>query len=321
MLITHPTKHSIQDAIKFAFKHLPQDEMLLRQQLIMNLIDSGFIEMEGCFVGVEGELVVGVLISQLRPDGLVMIWHPATLDNFSIQSFFSPLDKYAKSRNAPAIILMVDNNQIVEEITFFDNGFSYVSDMLFLFSNVSESNKQLADELLTKKNNPQLKFIPVTEAIDKGEKNYRARLIELMRDTYINTKDFPKLLDLIPVDKILDEYQRNKFFRSELWFFVQKLHESNNDNNNNNNNRDIGVLLLTDSPSDCLELTYMGLVEGERGKGYSQEIIKFAQKTAVELGRKFVTTVVDEQNSIALRSYLKEGFIAWDRKKIYAKIF
>ncbi|MDR1485812.1 MAG: GNAT family N-acetyltransferase [Planctomycetaceae bacterium] len=315
MLITHPTQSSVSELIKFTFGHLSEDEFSARRQLITNLIDGGLIETNGFFVGIEGDVVVGVLISQLRPDGLVMIWHPAISDNHTIQPFFTPLDNYAKSHNAPAIILMADRDQIVDEKIFFENGFTYISDMLMLVSNLSENINQLADELLTDKNNSKLQFIPVSETNKKNEKNYQERLINLTRKTYVNTKDFPKLLMLSSAGSVLEEYQRNIFFRLELWFFVQKIHEPNQDK------KDVGVLLLSDSPPEHIELTYMGLVEEERGKGYAQEIIKFTKKTAAACGRKLITTAVDEQNTTALKSYIKHGFITWDRKKIYAKIF
>ncbi|MDR2644225.1 MAG: hypothetical protein LBC74_15695 [Planctomycetaceae bacterium] len=314
MLITHPTSLSIQDSIKFAFRHLSEDEFPARQQLIMNLIENGSIEPDGFFVGIDNDIIVGVSIAQLRHDGLIMIWHPVTSDNYTIRPFFPLIDDYAKSRNAPAVILIADKDQFVDEKIFFENGFTYISDMLMLASNASETVTQIANENL--KNNSLLQFIPASKDTNKnGEKNYREHIIKLMCETYVNTRDFPKLLMLSPVDRILDEYQRNPFFRPELWFFVRKLYGSDK------NYKDIGVLLLTDSPPDQIELTYMGLVEAERGQKYSKEIIKFTKKTACDYGRKLVTTAVDERNIAALRSYINHGFITWDRKKIYAKIF
>jgi GNAT superfamily N-acetyltransferase len=312
MLITNPTFAMISDAIDLSFRHLPQGEFPARRQLITNLIDVGSIEMDGFFVGIEGGVVVGVLISQLRPDGLVSIWYPATADNRPLEPFFPPLDSYAKSRNAPAIVLITDKDQSIDEKMIFDNGFEYISDMLMLFSAAS------TDESAQNQNNTRLKFIPIAKTI-----NYCERLINLMSETYVNTKDFPKLLALSPVNNILDEYLRNVFFRPELWFFVQKLHEPelNGEHKNDDNNNDIGVLLLSDVPPDQIELTYMGLIDSERGQGYSHEIIQFTQNTAAAHGRKLVSTIVDDQNSNALQSYLKQGFTAWDRKKVYAKIY
>ncbi|MDR2344832.1 MAG: GNAT family N-acetyltransferase [Planctomycetaceae bacterium] len=345
MLITHPNPSLVQDSIKLAFRHLSREEFPARQQLILNLINSGMIETDGFFIGIDNNTIVGVLISQLRPDGLIMIWHPVTSDNRSIQPFFKPLDDYAQSHKVPAIIMIVDKNQEIDEKTIFANGFTYISDMLMLVSNVSAADEQLADNLQQnnllsyKPKKPELnnkdsrlQFIPLPDItkinenqnkIENNNTNYREQLINVMSATYINTKDFPKLLVLTQIEQILDEYQKNTFFRPELWFFVRKLSDSNGTDKKSDTNCDknIGVLLLTDSPPDQIDLTYMGLIESERGQGYSQEIIKFAKQTAINCGRKLVTTSVDEQNTAALKSYINYGFAAWDRKKIYTKIF
>jgi ribosomal protein S18 acetylase RimI-like enzyme len=219
-------------------------------------------------------------------------------------------------------MLIADKDQTVDEKTFFDNGFSYISDMLMLVSIASENMKQFDNDFLHNKNYPQLQFIPISETVVKNnksletdKKNYREKLLNLICKTYINAKDFPQLLALTSADRLLDEYEQNVFYRPELCFFVRKLQDSNNGNN------DIGVLLLIDSPPDQIELTYMGLVEEERGRGYSQELLQFTQKTAIQYGRKLVLTAVDERNTNALRAYIKQGFLTWDRKKIYAKFF
>jgi GNAT superfamily N-acetyltransferase len=327
----------IYDAIKLAFRHLSQEEFAARQLLILNLMNAGTIEQDGFFIGVDNNTIVGVLISHLRPDGLVMIWSPTTSGDFSFQPFFTPLDNYARSRNAPAIILMIDKNQSIDEKIILENGFEYISDMLMLVSDASEESKNVKayfpqdkqtnlgensnaislKDLSQNESEFSLRFVPLSEDTEtnaNNELNSQKRLEKLMIDTYVNTNDFPKLLALSPTKRILDEYRRNDLFRPELWFFVQKLCKSAD-----NENKDVGVLLLTDSPPNQIELTYMGLIESERGCGYSREIIKFAKKTALVYGRKLVTTTVDEQNAPALRSYIKQNFVAWDRKKIYAK--
>ncbi|MDR1290521.1 MAG: GNAT family N-acetyltransferase, partial [Planctomycetaceae bacterium] len=251
-----------------------------------------------------GGAVVGVLIAQLRPDGLVSIWYPATKENRPLEPLLSHLDNYTLSRNAPAIILIADKDQFIDEKLIFANGFEYISDMLMLFSAVPPTNN-----IVPTNNSKRLRFIPVDQT-----NNYREPLINLMAQTHVNTKDFPKLLALSPVNNILDEYLRNPFFRSDIWFFVQKLHAADN-------NKNIGVLLLNDIPPDNIELTYMGLINNERGQGYSHEIIQFAKQITANNGRKLLSTVVDDQNTNALHAYIKQGFTAWDRKKVYAKIF
>ncbi|MDR3196473.1 MAG: GNAT family N-acetyltransferase, partial [Planctomycetaceae bacterium] len=98
-----------------------------------------------------------------------------------------------------------------------------------------------------------------------------------------------------------------QIFLPELWFFVRK------------ENQNIGVLLMTDQPEEQIELTYMGLIEEVRGRGYSKEIVRFAKRIANLRKRLFLLTSVDEQNINALKTYLSQGFRVWDRKSVYAK--
>jgi ribosomal protein S18 acetylase RimI-like enzyme len=76
---------------------------------------------------------------------------------------------------------------------------------------------------------------------------------------------------------------------------------------------------MTDQPEEQIELTYMGLIEEMRGLGFSKEIVRYAKRIAGLRKRLFLLTSVDEQNAAALKTYLSQGFSAWNRKSVYAK--
>jgi GNAT superfamily N-acetyltransferase len=116
-------------------------------------------------------------------------------------------------------------------------------------------------------------------------------------------------MQIAPVEQVVLGYKTGALFRPELWFFIQ--HEG----------VDVGVLLLTDAAADQFELTYMGLLESVRGRGFSKEIVRFARERTSRENRPLLVTSVDEKNLPACQTYLSNGFKAWDRKKVYVRFF
>jgi GNAT superfamily N-acetyltransferase len=147
--------------------------------------------------------------------------------------------------------------------------------------------------------------MPLTDYAD----NITDRLTRLVKATYEHALDFPDLMQIAPVDCVLQGYKTGALFRPELWFVIQK------------EETDIGVLLLTDAAPDQIELTYMGLIESARRQGFAREIVHFAKSITSQWKRSLLLTSVDEKNVPACQSYLSQGFQAWDRKKVYARFF
>ncbi|MDR1922922.1 MAG: GNAT family N-acetyltransferase [Planctomycetaceae bacterium] len=318
-IITCPSADMICDVVRIIFEHLSEAEFAIRKKLIFDLVESNAIQPDGIFVALDDGVVVGGLISQFRPDGFVMIWHPAMSGNYSMAPFFERLDIYAKSLNAPAIILMTDNNQPVNEPVIMSCGFLYLSDMLMLAAksgDVTDSKNTANIDVPPKNIITKFEQYAIDKSYDLAVR--RDEFERLMKLTYKNTADFPRLNMITPVESILDEYQQQNLFCPDLWFFIRgKITKETVDQKTDD--AYIGVLLLSDAGAEQMELTYMGLVEQYRGFGLADEIIKFAKLTSAKRGRNFITTAVDEQNSPALRAYIKQGFAAWDRKKVYAK--
>jgi GNAT superfamily N-acetyltransferase len=151
----------------------------------------------------------------------------------------------------------------------------------------------------------RLQFVPLSDYSDA----VADRLTQLVKATYDNSLDFPDLMQISPVEHVLQGYKTASLFRPELWFVLRK------------DGDDVGVLLLTDVPPEQIELTYMGLLESARRHGFAKEIVRFAKAITSREKRMLLLTSVDEKNIPACQSYLAQGFQAWDRKKVYARFF
>ena len=298
LTITNPTEAELETTLKVAFQHLSQDEYAVRLGAIMQHHRSGQVDLQGVFQAKYENTLVGAMYAQCRPDGAVMLWVPSMAKEFSFEPIFEPLVQFCQSKNAFAAVALADRNQPFDEETFCTVGqFRFLSDLIYLAVEISPNEPQ-------DKGN-RLQFVPISDYSD----DIADRLTRLVKQTYQNSLDFPDLMQIAPVEQVVQGYKTASLFRPELWFFIQQ------------GGADIGALLLTDAPPEQMELTYMGLLESARGQGLAREIVRFAKGVASREKRLLLLTSVDAKNIAACQSYLSQGFKAWDRKKVYVRLF
>jgi GNAT superfamily N-acetyltransferase len=298
VLITNPTESELESTLRVAFQHLSPNELALRINVIMQQYRAGLIDLRGVFQAKHEGNLIGAMYTQSRPDGSVMLWIPAMAKGFPFEPMFESLVQFCRSNKAFAAVALADRDQSFDVPTFCSAGqFRFLSDLIHLAAEISPND-------ITGKPY-RLQFIPLSDCPD----NIADRLQRLVKETYRNSLDFPDLMQIAPVEHVLQGYKTASLFRPELWFFVQQ------------EGVDIGVLFLTDAPPDQFELTYMGLIDSTRRQGFSKEIVRFAKETASRWGCLLLLTSVDEKNVPACQSYLAQGFKAWDRKKVYVRFY
>ena len=296
--ITNPTEAELEHVLQVAFQHLPPTEFELRVGTMLQQYQSGQVDLNGIFQAKYENTLVGAMYAQCRPDGAVMLLVPAMAKGFPLEPMFESLVQYCRVQNVFAAVALADRNQPFDEQSLCSVGqFRFLSELVHLATEISPNES--TDKPYC------LQFVPLSDySADTAD-----RLAQLVKKTYQETLDFPDLMQIAPVEHVLQGYKNGALFRPELWFFIQK------------NDTDIGVLLLTDASPEAFELTYVGLLESARRQGFSREIIRFARETTSRERRLLLLTSVDEKNLPAYQSYLAQGFKAWDRKKIYARLF
>ncbi len=300
--ISTPTAGELTNVLRLAFGHLPEAELSVRTEAILLQYGLGTIPLEGIFQAKRNEKLAGALFSQIRHDGSVVLWPPTAPNRETCRELFAAFERYYVEKEAKTAVMLVDLQQRVDAKMFTEFGrFEFLSDLVYL---VCESVR-FSEKSTQTPENSTLEFVPMRDATGSDFE----RMVELVRETYRNSRDFPKLVGITPTDDVLRGYQHDSVFHPELWFFVRQ------------NGEDVGALLLTDQPDAQMELTYMGLREEFRGLGFSRAIVAKAHETAKGRNRQFLLTSVDEQNTAALRAYLGQGFVAWDRKKVFARFF
>jgi len=305
LTITNPTEAELEITLQVAFQHLSPSEFPLRIEAMMQQYHSGQVDLNGVFQAKHENVIVGAMYAQCRPDGSVMLWVPAMADGFPLEPMFEALVRYCRTQNAFAAVALADRDQPFDERALCSVGqFRFLSDLLHLATEV------LPNEPMNKPY--RLQFVPLSDysaGTPGHSEDISERLARLVKATYQNSLDFPELMQIAPVEYVLQGYKSGALFRPELWFIIQK------------EGADIGVLLLTDASPEQLELTYMGLLESARRQGFSREIVRFAREITSREKRPLLLTSVDEKNIPACQSYLAQGFKAWDRKRVYARFF
>jgi len=297
-IITNPTAAELEITLQVAFQHLSSTEFDLRIGTIMQRYQSGEIDLKGIFQAKHEGTLVGALYAQCRPDGSVMLWVPAMAQGFPLEPMYESLSQYCRSQKAFAAVAMADREQSFDEQALCSVGqFRFLSDLIYLAAEISPNERA--------KEPYRLQFVPLSEYSE----DISERLARLVKATYEGSLDFPELMQIAPVEYVLQGYKTGALFRPELWFVIQK------------EGVDIGVLLLTDASPEQFELTYMGLLESARRQGFSREIVRFAREITSREQRLLLLTSVDEKNVPACQSYLSHGFKAWDRKNVYARFF
>ncbi|MDR2756713.1 MAG: GNAT family N-acetyltransferase [Planctomycetaceae bacterium] len=295
--ISNPNAQELEETLRFAFGHLPENELVIRINSLLEQYRSETLCLDGIFQAKIQDQRIGAFFSQLRIDQTILSWVPVMQEGFSIELFFEPFMAFCCKNQAIAALVLVDLGQQFDETTLVSVGkFELLSDLIYLVfpMTLTTEDSDFSEEL---------QFLPMSYFSE----DVFDQMAELVHATYRNTRDFPQLMQIAPVRQVLQTYQSGQIFLSELWFFVRK------------ENKNIGVLLMTDQPEEQIELTYMGLIEEVRGRGYSKEIVRFAKRIANLRKRLFLLTSADEQNINALKTYLSQGFHIWDRKSIYAK--
>ncbi|MBI2826522.1 MAG: GNAT family N-acetyltransferase [Planctomycetia bacterium] len=175
------------------------------------------------------------------------------------------------------------------------HGFRHMADLLFMVS----TREQFPDVRPT----GPLLFEPV-DASDLS------RLTAIVEQTYEGTLDCPALGGVRDVRDVLAGYRASGVFDAGRWLMVRR------------DSQDIGCLLLTDHPEDeQWEIVYAGLVPAARGRGHGATIARYAQWRAKEAGRRQLVLAVDAANAPAVSAYAEAGFVVWDRRGAFLRVF
>ncbi len=134
------------------------------------------------------------------------------------------------------------------------------------------------------------------------------RMVAVIERTYQQTLDIPALNGVRQPADVLDGYSQIAPTQHLHWFFARS------------NDADVGCLLLVDQRrEDRVEVVYMGLAPGARGRGWGRQITEYAKDFTARLGRRHLVLGVDAANDPALMVYTAAGLHVCAERTVFVR--
>ncbi len=281
------------DALRVLHSGLPYGQQLALVQALQGTRDQGHAEFDGLLIALAADQVVAAAWAQLTPGRTAVVWLPDANSPAAL-ALMRAMAEFLDACEVTLAQFLAADDEIVSLELLEAGGFHELAKLAYL----------AADQALFPRHCPTSQLEFSSHADDTPE-----RLGELLVRTYEGSLDCPQLNGIRDSSDVLDGYRQQGTFDPERWFIVA------------NQGEDIGTLILTvHSDSGNWELVYMGLVPEQRGNGFGREVLDYAMWKAGEGGAERLVLAVDQDNQPALENYERAGFVAWDRRTVYARL-
>jgi RimJ/RimL family protein N-acetyltransferase len=286
------------DALRLVFEHLDEDARTALVTTLLANSAAGALPMAGLFDARRSEELVGAVWAQIQPGRTGVLWPPRVKPNEDPRTaleLMTAADAFFARHAVSLAQTLLEDARGADAALLKQGGYEHFAELLYLVCTEAYFPPTRPDG--------ELEFEAYTPAA-------RARLAAVMEATYEATLDCPRLNGARAMEDVLTGYQATGRFDPGHWRIVRS------------DGRDVGCLLLADHPvGDQWELVYMGLVPAARGRGLGLQIIRFAQYLTGQAGRGRLVLAVDADNAPALALYASAGFLRWDQRSAFLRIF
>ncbi|MCC6509857.1 MAG: GNAT family N-acetyltransferase [Pirellulaceae bacterium] len=125
----------------------------------------------------------------------------------------------------------------------------------------------------------------------------RAKMVQLLAHTFIETLDCPALNGLRTPEDVLEGFlDGQELSQQGSWWILA------------GEDKYIGCSLVNQLPNNTAELVYMGLGPTSRGRGYGKFLLEQGVRSALQLRAQMFLAAVDCANWPATRLYFQAGF-------------
>lgn len=253
---------------------------------------------EGLWAAYRGRRMVGAMRAQIQPGRTALVAAPRVTAG-------QPDDTAGELLNRVVAALPAAGVQLAQVLLASDHGpeaellsaagFRHASDLLYLVS-VSGVFPEAPPA-------DHLEFLPY-----RPERH--RQLAQMVERTYAGSLDVLAIDGVRNVDDVLAGYRAAGAFDPARWLLVR------------HGGADVGCLLLADdAENDQWELTYLGVVPESRRRGFGLAMTRHAQWLAQKASRGRVVLAVDAANAPAIAVYAAAGFVAWDRRSVFLRVF
>lgn len=146
---------------------------------------------------------------------------------------------------------------------------------------------------------------PESGSFETWTEGLREAFTSTLMATYEGSMDCPALHALREPRDVIESHKATGLFDPSLWFVLKIEH------------RPAGVLLLNRIPElGCLDLVYLGVMAGFRGRGLGRYLVRHALACCSDRGLNRVTLAVDLANAPAVALYRSQSFVETSQRTI-----
>jgi mycothiol synthase len=281
-----------QTALKCLHAGLSLDQQAMLVRTLDQLAAGDESAFSGLLVAKADDKLIAATWVQFTPGHAAIVWPPSFDSPAAGALMIAVADGLDQQHIALAQILFSASDLINEEI-LSASGFYRLADLAYL---------TLERTSFPKPADSNLRFEPHAD-------QYPDRLASVIARSYQATLDCPELNALRDPKEVIEGYKVQGQFDGDRWFFVRA------------DEADVGCLILAEHPpGQNWELVYMGVVPESRGRGYGEEIVRFAVDKTRQSRAERLVLAVDERNQPALEMYRRIGFVMWDRRSVFARM-
>jgi len=290
--------HQRAEALRLVFSRLPEADLPSQVNTLLASIDSGAIRPQSLLGAYRDGRLAGAILSQTQSGKTAILWSPRLISGeppSTAESLLSAACTALEKQRLRMTQALMSVDSESDQALLRTGGFEFLADLLYLVSVETDF--------------PRSKPSSPLEFETYCPENH-GRLAQIVETTYDQTLDCPALNGVREIGDVLIGYRSQGKFNPGNWMIVR------------HDGRDVGCLILSDYPHQGnVELVYMGIVSTARGHGWGIDVTRHAQWLAALAGRPRLVLAVDARNGPAIKMYAAVGFRAWDRRRVFVKVF
>lgn len=258
----------------------------------LDLLQAGEFDPAGLFVTRgAGGTIRGAVLAQPLPGALGLLFPPRTVPGRAadVDLLLAAALGWLRDRGVKVCQSFAPGGDRADEPTLARAGFRHVTVVVHLRRDLGDEREMAGP----------LTFEPV------GEAN-RAAFVAALLASHDGSLDCPELTGVRTTADLLDGFRAPPPARPEWWTLVRHAGEP------------VGVVMLEPGTEiGAIELGYLGLVPTTRGRGWGEELLRFALRAAAADDARTLTLSVDARNHPARRLYERHGFREADRREVF----
>jgi mycothiol synthase len=237
--------------------------------------------------------VVGAALVQALPGALGVAWPPRAPTPEAEDAVTRAASDWLRERGVKVCQAFAPADELPDMTPLTRNGFAHVTQLAFM-------RRELTAEPPAEPTNA-IRFV---SAEAPGDAAFAMRFAATLLATYEGTRDCPEL--------------NGTRTAADLALEVESAGEHFLAYDPSRPDTPVGVVSLTGgAESGLVELTYLGVVPSERGRGYGRALLAFAAAEAARSRAAALVLNVDARNEPALRLYRRHGFVETERREVF----